>query len=112
MRSKLFSAASVAFILSLGQGVAASERLEDGKRTYEKICAKCHETGVEGAPIVGKQSDWEGRSHLWEAVLVEHAENGFINMPARGDAEYATDYDVSTAAEYMLTLTHPEMAPD
>ena len=43
---------------------------------------------------------------------MEHAENGFIKMPARGDAEYATDYDVSTAAEYMLTLTHPEMAPD
>lgn len=90
----------------------ASERLDDGKRTYEKVCSSCHETGVEGAPIVGNKADWSGRSDLWEAVLVEHAEKGFVRMPAKGNAEYATDYDVSAAAEYMLTLTHPEMSHD
>ena len=96
----------------LGQTAIASERMEDGKRTYERICAKCHTTGVEGAPIVGNKADWEGRSHLWEAVLLEHAEQGYLKMPARGDAEHATDYDISAAAKYMLTLTHPELLAD
>ena len=90
----------------------ASERLEDGKRTYEKICVACHETGVEGAPIVGEARDWEQRSNLWEAVLVGHAEKGYLKMPARGNADYATDYDIGAAAEYMLTLTHPELPAD
>ncbi len=99
-------------LLLLGGAAGASERLDDGKRTYEKVCSSCHETGVEGAPIVGNKEDWSGRSDLWEAVLVEHAEKGFVKMPAKGNAEYATDYDVSAAAEYMLTLTHPEMGHD
>jgi cytochrome c5 len=95
-----------------GQPASASERLEDGKRTYEKMCATCHATGVDGAPIVGNKEDWQDRSHLWEAVLLEHAEKGYVKMPARGAAEHATDYDISVAAEYMLTLTHPELKAD
>lgn len=99
-------------LLCLSPPSGASERLEDGKRTYEKVCANCHETGIEGAPIVGNKEDWSDRSDLWEAVLVEHAEQGYVKMPAKGNAEYATDYDVSAAAEYMLTLTHPDRDHD
>lgn len=104
--------AAVAMAVLLISSAHGSERLEDGKRTYEKVCAGCHETGVEGAPVVGDGSDWQQRSDLWEAVLIEHAEKGFLKMPARGDAEYATDYDISAAAEYMMTLTHPELPVD
>ena len=112
MAKNLLATTIMVFALGLTQAVNASERLDDGKRTYERICAKCHETGVEGAPIVGRAEDWEGRSHLWEAVLLEHARQGYLKMPARGDADHATDYDISVAAEYMLTLTYPEMATD
>ncbi len=45
-------------------------------------------------------------------MLFEHAEKGYINMPARGASDYATDYDIETAAEYMLTITHPELPRD
>ncbi|WP_188109744.1 c-type cytochrome [Pseudohalioglobus sediminis] len=93
-------------------GANGSERMEDGKRAYERVCAACHATGVEGAPVVGNKSDWQQRSDLWEAVLVEHAEKGYLKMPARGESDYLTDYDVSAAAEYMLTLTHPELPAD
>ena len=91
---------------------AGSERLEDGKKSYEAICASCHEAGADGAPVTGNREDWEDRSHLWEAVLFEHAEKGYIKMPARGASDYATDYDVQTAAEYMLTITHPDLPRD
>lgn len=90
----------------------AAERLEDGKRNYEAICASCHETGVEGAPVVGRPDDWSNRSPLWEAVLMEHANDGYIRMPARGASDYATEYDVKSAAEYMLYLTYPELPTD
>ncbi|MEP4149047.1 MAG: c-type cytochrome [Halioglobus sp.] len=112
MKEQLVRALATVVLFSLGMTVGASERLDDGKKTYERACATCHETGVEGAPIVGKKEDWSDRSDLWEAVLIEHAEKGYIKMPAKGNAEYATDYDVSAAAEYMLTLTHPEMDHD
>lgn len=106
------TALSAILLACLTQAVTASERLDDGKCTYDRICAKCHATGVEGAPVVGDKADWDGRSSLWEAVLVKHAEKGYVKMPARGDAEYATDYDIGAAAEYMLTLTHPELPAD
>ncbi len=92
--------------------IAGSERLEEGKEAYEEICARCHESGTDGAPITGSEQDWDDRSSLWEAVLFEHAEKGYINMPARGASEDATAYDVEAAAEYMLTITHPELQRD
>lgn len=90
----------------------ASERLQDGQRAYEAICASCHESGEDDAPVTGNKEDWVDRSSLWEAVLFEHADKGYINMPARGDTDYATQYDVGAAAEYMLTVTHPELPRD
>ena len=103
----------IALVLAMsGATSLASERMEDGKRSYEAICAKCHETGVEGAPVVGRAEDWSERPQLWEAVLMEHADDGYIKMPARGDADYATEYDVKTAAEYMLQLTYPDLPAD
>ncbi len=96
----------------MGPGLLASERMADGKRSYEAICASCHESGADGAPVVGRAEDWEGRSDLWEGVLFEHADAGYIDMPARGAASHATNYDVEAAAEYMLHLTYPERPTD
>lgn len=91
---------------------AESERLQDGERNYDALCARCHASGELDAPITGRPEDWKGRSDLWQAVLFEHADKGYINMPARGASDYATEYDVETAAEYMLTITHPELPRD
>jgi len=112
MTATYYPAAICTALLALAPIASGSERLDDGKRTYERVCAGCHETGVEGAPVVGKAGDWQRRSRLWDAVLLEHAEHGYLKMPAHGNADYITDYDVGAAAEYMLTLTHPELPTD
>lgn len=112
---KMFIPAALAaatVLLASGPSAASSERMKDGKRAYELICAKCHQSGVEQAPVVGQREDWADRSPLWDAVLTEHAEKGYLKMPARGDADHATDYDVGAAAEYMLTITHPDLPAD
>lgn len=91
---------------------AAETRLDDGKRNYQAFCAQCHEQGIDGAPVTGKTEDWVGRSQLWEAVLFEHVQDGYMKMPARGDADHATDYDAETAAEYMMHLNYPSLPTD
>ncbi len=93
-------------------GANGSERMEDGKRAYERACAACHATGVEGAPVVGNKSDWQQRSDLWEAVLFEHAQLGYIRMPAKGGEKDASDYDVEAAAEYMIKTAKPDHPSD
>ena len=97
---------SVAFVSA---DVIASNRAEDGHRVYLANCARCHDTGVNGAPITGQTKDWADRSHLWEAVLFEHANQGFLNMPGKGGNQDLSEYDVDVAAEYMLNVSHPTL---
>ncbi len=104
--------AGLYLVVSATAAQANPERFEDGKKAYQAICAECHEQGVDGAPVTGNSEDWQQRSGLWEAVLLEHAEKGYFGMPAKGGSDYATEYDVGVAAEYMLTITHPQLPRD
>ena len=82
-----------------------------GKQAYEQVCAQCHDEGVDGAPKIGDREAWTGRSWLWEAVLFEHAKDGFMAMPAQGGEEALDDAIVEMAAEYMLAKTYPDVMP-
>ena len=82
--------------------------VERGRVAYQRACAGCHEQGVDGAPVTGRPEHWAGRSRLWHAVLVEHAKQGYFDMPAKGGDVTLSDSDVQAAAEHMLTLTHPQ----
>lgn len=84
----------------------------DGQAAYVEHCAGCHETGMLGAPREGEPDDWQGRSDLWQAVLMEHAKTGFFEMPARGGKSDLPDDVVSAAAEYMLEITFPDRPKD
>lgn len=82
------------------------------KTAYEQACADCHETGKNNAPRTGDPDAWADRSALWEAVLFEHAQKGYFDMPAHGlDGRYSDD-EVAAAAQYMLELTHPDRPRD
>jgi cytochrome c5 len=83
-----------------------------GQDAYERVCAGCHQDGLNGAPAVGDREAWAARSSLWVGVLEEHAKSGYLAMPARGGDPAASDREVAAAAEYMLTLTHPDLPPE
>jgi cytochrome c5 len=80
-----------------------------GKDAYDQVCAGCHEEGVDGAPKTGDREAWAGRSWLWEAVLFEHAKDGYMSMPPKGGDETLDDATVEMAAEYMLSRTFPDV---
>ncbi len=82
-----------------------------GKQAYDQVCAQCHEEGVDGAPRTGDREAWANRSWLWEAVLFEHAKDGYMSMPAKGGEDVLRDATVEKAAEYMLTKTFPDLIP-
>ena len=83
-----------------------------GQLAYEKFCASCHDEGVDGAPVRGRSEDWAGRSQLWQAVLFEHAQEGYLDMPAKGGTPELSDETVALAAEYILESTFSERPPD
>lgn len=84
----------------------------NGESAYNEHCAGCHETGILGAPREGEPMDWQERSDLWQAVLMEHAKTGYFDMPARGGKTELPDEVVSAAAEYMLEQTFPDRPKD
>jgi len=86
--------------------------LINGEDAYNNHCAGCHETGMLGAPVAGDALDWGERSRLWDAVLLDHAITGYLEMPARGGVTEMPDEIVKAAAEYMLRMTFPDMPVD
>lgn len=94
--------------------VASAERKAtiNGEAAYVENCAGCHETGMLGAPREGESMDWESRSALWQAVLMEHAKTGYFDMPARGGKSDLPDEVVDAAAQYMLEQTFPDRPKD
>lgn len=85
---------------------------ESGRAVYERVCAECHDTGQGGAPVTGEPAGWSDRSPLWQAVLYEHAETGYLDMPAKGGHPELTEQQVEAAAEYMLNRTFAERRDD
>lgn len=83
-----------------------------GEQAYNEYCAGCHETGMLGAPVVGDTEDWGTRSQLWDAVLLDHAITGYLEMPAKGGRADVPDDVVKAAAEYMLQTTYPDLPQD
>ena len=73
-----------------------------GEQAFLQHCAGCHETGMLGAPVVGDEGDWEERSRLWQAVVMAHARDGYLDMPAKGGRPDLPDETIDAAVEYML----------
>jgi cytochrome c5 len=95
---------------SVTEGITSSpSAYQIGQQAYEEFCARCHAEGLDAAPKVGDRAAWNNRSAQWEAVLFEHARNGFGEMPAKGGEAMLDEATVSKAAEYMMSLTYPEM---
>ena len=95
-----------------GAKESAAAATINGAAAYAEHCAGCHETGMLGAPREGEPQDWETRSSLWQAVLMEHAKTGYFDMPARGGKTHLPDEVVDAAAEYMLEQTFPNRPED
>jgi cytochrome c5 len=104
--------AEEAGVVSAGASVVDAGPASEGQLAYEKFCADCHDSGTNGAPVIGKPQDWDERSPLWQAVLFEHAKEGFMAMPAKGGTPELSDDVVAAAAEYILETTFQDRLPD
>ena len=83
-----------------------------GMAVYDTVCAQCHEAGSGNAPQTDDPGDWSARSPMWEAVLFDHATEGYFGMPAKGGHPEYTDREIEHAAEYMLSLVYPNRPTD
>lgn len=75
-------------------------------RTGEQIvhtqCAKCHATGVGGAPKIGDRAAWVPRLKQGLDSLERSAINGHGGMPARGGMADLTDPEIRSAVIFLV----------
>jgi len=100
-------------VASQGDRAAPADRsFLSGESAYYIACGSCHETGQSGAPVTGDPDAWSNRSSLWQAVLADHANKGYMDMPAKGGRVELSEWVVIRATEYMLSQTYPELPPE
>lgn len=110
MTYRLIIAAVFPLALS-AQTAEAQERAEpvngdhldfkNGLKVYRSVCAACHDSGKHGAPKL-QDDGWAKRSFEWFSVMNKHANQGFLDMPAKGNHPTLTDQEVKDAVFYMM----------
>ncbi len=92
-----------------------------GEQIVKTQCAKCHQTGVNGAPRIGDRDAWIPRLKRGIDYLVRSAINGHGPMPPRGGMADLTDSEIRGAIVYMFSkgeapaksgAVSPPAAPD
>lgn len=77
-----------------------------GEATFNQTCARCHQTGISGAPEVDDKAAWRPRIAQGLETLYDHALKGFSGnsgtMPAKGGSNH-TDGEVKAAVDYMVS---------
>ncbi len=73
-----------------------------GQEIVQAQCAKCHETGVFGAPKIGDRTAWIMRLRRGLDFAVRSAINGHGPMPPRGGMADLTDLELRAAILYMF----------
>lgn len=73
-----------------------------GARIVQTQCAKCHATGLNGAPRIGDKDAWIQRARLGFDSVVRSAIHGHGAMPARGGMADLSDTEMRSAVAYMF----------
>jgi cytochrome c5 len=78
-----------------------------GAQVVEIDCAKCHGSGVGGAPRIGDRAAWIPRLKQGLHYLTLSAINGHGGMPPRGGMVNLTDREIEAAIGYMVNPASP-----
>lgn len=85
--------------------------LVTGEKVYKSTCSICHQSGLRGAPRMGKAQDWGARLAQDREVLYDHAINGYRgekgNMPSRGSNTKLSAEEVKASVDYMIEHAIP-----
>ena len=77
----------------------------NGGQIVRTNCAKCHQTGVGGAPKIGDRAAWIPRLKQGIEVVVRSAIKGHGSMPSRGGVADITDPELRAAIVFMIDGT-------
>ena len=74
----------------------------DGGVIYAQTCARCHATGVAGAPKAGDKAAWNQRLALGRDAMLATVLKGRGAMPPKGGNASLSDAEAKAAADYLV----------
>lgn len=99
------AAPTAAATSSAADPATAGATAVDGAAIYRQTCATCHATGLAGAPKPGDAADWAPRIAQGEAVLLQHAIEGFTGkkgvMPPKGGFMHLNEEQIRAVIAHM-----------
>jgi cytochrome c5 len=100
MKLAVITITTMAALFSVGEAAAADE----GKATYDKVCAVCHAKGLMGAPKLGDKATWEPRIKKGGADgMTASVIAGKGVMAPRAGVASLSDADIKAAVAYVMT---------
>ena len=90
-------------------GGATPAVLRSSETIVQSQCAKCHQTGQDGAPRIGDRPAWISRLKKGLDKLVTSAIHGHGPMPARGGLPDLSDQEIRGAIVYMFNFGMPDI---
>lgn len=74
-----------------------------GNQIFNGYCAECHLNPENEAPQLDEADDWDMRTHQWANILQNHANQGFLSMPAKGGHGELSSQHIGDALFFMET---------
>nr|VFK10817.1 MAG: Cytochrome C oxidase, cbb3-type, subunit III [Candidatus Kentron sp. LPFa] len=74
-----------------------------GQAVYKNHCSACHAQGVAGAPRFRDKDDWAPRIAKGIDALYAAAWNGLGGMPPKGGKQDASEDEIESAVDYMVS---------
>jgi cytochrome c5 len=97
--------------LSAAQPALAQPAQRSGEEVVKQQCARCHQTGVSGAPKIDDRAAWAPRMKQGLDATVRSAIKGHGKMPARGGLAELTDAELRAAIVYMFYPAGASLKP-
>ena len=88
--------------LALPAAIAATPPERTGEQIVKSQCARCHESGLHGAPRIDDRAAWAPRMKEGLDATVRSATKGHGKMPARGGLADLTDTELRAAILYLF----------
>jgi len=80
--------------------------LAEGEAVYRRVCARCHDKGISGAPKLGDREAWKVRIPTGIDTMVRNAIEGYQGNqgvhPPRGGDRNLSDTQIEAAVRYMV----------
>ena len=81
--------------------ILSSFSMANGEETYKAICANCHATGLNKAPMLGDRKQWGKLIKEGQAHITSDGYYGVRAMPPKGGKPDLTVAEFASAVVYM-----------